>query len=305
MTNSGVLTEFISRLMLSNQLYHEKLLLKAVDTYEILSVRIEIQCESRQLSRHIRYVFGDFRASSDGPPDVRYIILGNKSSVSRSVYIAYRDACFRCEGDNELKFIQNMDSEIIHTVASQLSWFYIIHAGVVAIGNTAVLLPGRTGSGKSILTLGLVARGFQYLSDDVAPMVIDTMKVLPFPRAINIKKNLFELSNRGNGLHWIQIREEHLGYIRVKDINGGVIGRPSDVKYIIFPRYDPSCDPQLLKISKAQALKRLINCSFNFDAHKERGIYFLIRLVENAECHVLSANDLEKTTRLILDLIGK
>jgi hypothetical protein len=136
-------------------------------------------------------------------------------------------------------------------------------------------------------------------------MVIDTMKVLPFPRAINIKKNLFELSNRGNGLHWIQIREEHLGYIRVKDINGGVIGRPSDVKYIIFPRYDPSCDPQLLKISKAQALKRLINCSFNFDAHKERGIYFLIRLVENAECHVLSANDLEKTTRLILDLIGK
>lgn len=42
----------------------------------------------------------------------------------------------------------------------------ILHASSVAVGNHAALILGRSGSGKSALSLGLIARGARLVADD-------------------------------------------------------------------------------------------------------------------------------------------
>jgi hypothetical protein len=53
---------------------------------------------------------------------------------------------------------------------------------------SAVLLVGKTGAGKSTLALGLAARGFEYLSDDLVPLSTSGREVHAFPLAASVKE---------------------------------------------------------------------------------------------------------------------
>lgn len=66
------------------------------------------------------------------------------------------------------------------------------HAGVVAVDGRAVLLAGRSGRGKSTLTLGLVRRGAGFLTDELA-LVTPEGTVLPYPRALHVRSSTLDL----------------------------------------------------------------------------------------------------------------
>lgn len=53
---------------------------------------------------------------------------------------------------------------------------------------SAVLLVGKTGAGKSTLALGLAARGFEYLSDDLVPLSTSGREVHSFPLSASVKE---------------------------------------------------------------------------------------------------------------------
>jgi hypothetical protein len=71
-------------------------------------------------------------------------------------------------------------------VALRAEGLVFVHAGVVAWRGRALLLPGRSGSGKSRLVAALVWAGAQYLSDEMA--VLDACgSVLPYPRPLALR----------------------------------------------------------------------------------------------------------------------
>lgn len=61
-----------------------------------------------------------------------------------------------------------------------------VHAGVVAIGGRAVLLPGRSMHGKTTLTAALLRAGAAYGSDEYAVLTPDG-RVHPYPRPLHIR----------------------------------------------------------------------------------------------------------------------
>lgn len=58
-----------------------------------------------------------------------------------------------------------------------------LHASCVAIDGRAVLIEGRSGSGKSDLTLRLIDRGAKLVSDDYTVLVRDRDRLLAQPPA--------------------------------------------------------------------------------------------------------------------------
>jgi hypothetical protein len=63
----------------------------------------------------------------------------------------------------------------------------LVHAGAVVWRGRAILLPGRSGSGKSELVAALVRAGAEYLSDEFA--VLDREgKVHPYPRPLALRR---------------------------------------------------------------------------------------------------------------------
>jgi hypothetical protein len=61
-----------------------------------------------------------------------------------------------------------------------------VHAGVVVVGGQAVVLPGRSCSGKSTLVLALVQAGAAYLSDEYAVFDADGV-VHPWRRPLSLR----------------------------------------------------------------------------------------------------------------------
>ncbi len=63
-----------------------------------------------------------------------------------------------------------------------------VHAGVVGWRGTAILLPGRSGTGKTSLVAALVERGAVYYSDDLAPIDTDG-RVCSYARAPSVRRD--------------------------------------------------------------------------------------------------------------------
>jgi hypothetical protein len=64
-----------------------------------------------------------------------------------------------------------------------------MHAGVLAGASGLVVVPGRSGHGKSTLVAALVRAGFGYLSDEVLAVDRTSLTVAPFARPIALDAN--------------------------------------------------------------------------------------------------------------------
>ena len=80
-----------------------------------------------------------------------------------------------------------LEGELALFVAAHAPQRIFIHAGVVEWKGRALLMPGRTMSGKSTLVAALLARGATYYSDEYA--VLDELgRVHAYPRRLSLRR---------------------------------------------------------------------------------------------------------------------
>lgn len=73
------------------------------------------------------------------------------------------------------------------SIAQRAEGLIFVHAGVIAWQTRALVLPGRSGSGKSRLVDALVRAGARYLSDEFAIFAADGL-VHPYARPIGLRR---------------------------------------------------------------------------------------------------------------------
>jgi hypothetical protein len=74
-------------------------------------------------------------------------------------------------------------------IALEAKDFVFVHAGVVAHGGRAIVIPGTSFSGKTTLVRALVAAGAVYYSDEFA-VLDDSGSVVPYSRPLSIRNGL-------------------------------------------------------------------------------------------------------------------
>ena len=98
----------------------------------------------------------------------------------------------RVEGQDPRGFVSASDAvawlraDIDEVVACQATAAMFVHAGVVGWRGRAILIPGRSGTGKTSLVAALVDKGAVYYSDDYAPIDADGC-VHPYARAPSVR----------------------------------------------------------------------------------------------------------------------
>lgn len=156
----------------------------------------------------------------------------------------------------------------------ELLW---VHSGVVAKSGQAVLLSAASGQGKSTLVAQLVARGWTYLSDEIAPIDPYAATVLPFPVMPYMR-----VSHR-HDLPLAEVKE--LGKIPVELAEGAIATSAFPIAGIYFLSYAPSSGGvDLTPCSPAMAVVEMLRNSLN--PHESRGkeIAGLCRLMEQTTC---------------------
>jgi hypothetical protein len=82
--------------------------------------------------------------------------------------------------------IPQLQSLLDDGLVRRLTGVVAVHAGAVALGGSAVLLPGPSHAGKSTLVAELVRRGCVYFSDEYA-LIDDLGLAHPYPRALMLR----------------------------------------------------------------------------------------------------------------------
>lgn len=131
-----------------------------------------------------------WRMSPSTTVDRLYSVLVNKRTASERVRrysLLYADLERLARTLGEAEVYDALERDLQLYVAERARKRAFIHAGVVGWKGRALIMPGRSFSGKSTLTRELIRRGALFYSDEYA--VIDGRgRVHPFPKALQIRE---------------------------------------------------------------------------------------------------------------------
>ena len=116
-----------------------------------------------------------------------------------------------------------LDARLRGAIASRTPDWVFIHAGVVAIGDRAAAIPGRSFSGKTTLVRSLIRAGASYLSDEYAVLDADG-RVHPYPKPLSIR----------NGSSRTDTNE-----VAASELGALVGERPAAVALVVKTEYEP------------------------------------------------------------------
>lgn len=152
--------------------------------FQVCGVSIAVSCSERDLADLFLKVFGGFPPSRSQPA-WSYSL----SRVAPAGALAFaRDAGVPTivESLDELLFM--VDKDITIALQQQRPDLLFVHAGVIAKEGRAWAISAPSGTGKSTTVWALVRDGLRYLSDELAPIELHAMRVHPYPRALNLKR---------------------------------------------------------------------------------------------------------------------
>ena len=183
-----------------------------------------------------------------------------------------------------------------------------LHAAALERNGCGVLFVGGSGCGKSTLAAALLSRGWHYLSDELALIQPETLRVHGFPKALCIKEGSFALMKELDLPLW---RRRHLvktfkgpvGYINPRQVNPAGVAESAPVGQVVFVRYVPGREARFYPVSRAQAVFSLTAYTLNRHQFGPPALSVLGDLVRTAGGIDLNVGPLQQTCRLIESLI--
>jgi hypothetical protein len=184
-----------------------------------------------------------------------------------------------------------------------------LHAGVVAKDGRLILLPAKSGSGKTSLTARLVAAGCEYFSDETALLEQGTGHVHPVPLSLCVKDSGTELLGKHfPGLAELPVhrRQDGLEIRYMPPPPPGSLppddsARPATL--LVFPRYVEGAPTELRPLSAAETFRRLLEESVAIPRPLTLAdAAVLVSTAENLRGFTLSGGDLDAAAETVLDL---
>lgn len=168
-------------------------------SYASFGVRFGIRVNDAAILKMITPLLPpESQPTSIGVVDHLYSVIGNRSTPNakvRAFNLAYWNLS-RIERTRKLDdMLETIASHIQLTIAEHAPRRVFVHAGVVGWNGHAIVIPGRSHSGKSTLVKELISAGATYYSDEYAVFNEDG-SVIPFARPLAIRDPETQTPNR-------------------------------------------------------------------------------------------------------------
>ena len=183
-----------------------------------------------------------------------------------------------------------------------------LHSGAVAWQEQGLLIPAASGGGKTTLALELATAGWDYLSDEFAPICLSTFHVLPFARRPHVSVDAVRalLGQRAErvlaGKAFLDDDGTDRYLVSISDV--GSVGSASEVSLLVFPEMS-AAGLGLASLSKPEALTMLAACALSHQYATEwqlRAIDALVTIVRRARCYRLSLGPIGSNAGLLTAL---
>lgn len=181
------------------------------------------------------------------------------------------------------KVLQLFESDLQLYIAERARGRVFIHAGAVGWQGRAILIPGRSLSGKSTLVAELVKAGATYYSDEYA--VLDARgRVHPYPRWLGFRHD-GDASSQRVPVEWL----------------GGVMGsRPLPVGLVVVTTYKQSARWRPRRLSAGKGALELLDNTVSIQRKPEAALPVLSRVASEAAILKGARGEAKEAAELIL-----
>ncbi|MCI0428000.1 MAG: hypothetical protein L0Z46_08300 [Nitrospiraceae bacterium] len=212
-----------------------------------------------------------------------------------------RDGACPLISRNDADFLFLFEKDLSIELQYQRPDLFFVHAAVVERQGKAVILAAPSGTGKSTLTLALLHAGFRYLSDELAPLDLSTLQVMPYPHALCLKAEPPEPFELPKGA----IRTLNTIHIPTRFLPATALSGPVPIAAVFFIHRGGDAGPKALlrEVGSAQAAVRLYANALNALAHSGDGLDAAVRIALSAPCYELDSTDLVRVGPAIESLI--
>jgi hypothetical protein len=201
-------------------------------------------------------------------PEVDQIFSIWLSPRGRAVGRVYAGGQRRAVAEDLGEAFSVLESEIRQSVAAAARGRTFVHAGVVGWRGHAILVPGRSRSGKTTLVAELIKAGAVYYSDEFA--VLDRRgRVHPFAKSLSIRE--------GGCAHHEVVHRRH-----AEELGGSCGEKPLPVGLVVLASYRPGAEWRPDTLTRGQAVLEMLSHTVPARLRPEASLAALERAVARA-----------------------
>lgn len=226
---------------------------------------------------------GRFTFIADGPAEHSFEYIRNENGLDS----LYRDGRLLIGSAERLVVLDQLNIHIRLTIAEFAVGHVFIHAGVVAWNGSAIVIPGKSFSGKSTLVVELVRLGALYYSDEYAVLDEDGL-VTPFPKRISLRANAPS-----------RVQTDH----DVETFGGEVGTAKIPVGLIVLTRYVEGAEWTPVELSSGRAVMAVIADSIPVRNAPRKTLSVLTRVAEYAKVIESPRGDAAETAAKIISYL--
>lgn len=278
--------------------------------YRIGDINVSVRSDLPEVLTRFEELYRGFpRGDTSRHSTIQMRVVRTKSSFLRGDrYVVF--------GDNEEIGGERKREEVLpflewginYRVIASRNEYLQIHAASLVRNGRGVIFAGTSGSGKSTLAAALLARGWQYLSDEFALIHRDTHQLHPYPKAVCLKSGSFHIADRlklpfAGRRYYIKGIKGQVGYINPRDIGPNTVAKPAPIRLVVFPKFVKGQQPRIYRVARARAAFMLAGGGLNRNAFGDQGLSILTNVVRHAECFSLESGSIDDTCDLIESLV--
>ena len=189
-----------------------------------------------------------------------------------------------------------------------LSPYFLFHAAVIGNNSKAILFPAHVGSGKTTLAAMLAKQGFQFFSDELAVIDVETLKVRPFTMPMSIKPGSLpvlapEYPELDTLADHFRPDGKVVRYLQPPTESLPEADATAAVSALVFPHYKGGDGNYFMSLSKEETLQRLVQTCSSDRSLRPQDIKAMLAMVEQSECLALHYEDTHEAIRLLAEQV--
>ena len=267
-------------------------------TLRVLNCLVRISCPAPGLLDLLAQAYGSMHCNNGVGADLEYLVDGN---TERGVRIS-RAGCAPLLANSDGEFLFLFEKDLTIQLQRLRRDLYFLHAAAVELAGRTSLLVGASGQGKSTTAWGLLHHGFGYLSDELGPVCLRTMRVFAYPHSLCLKSE----PPPPYPLPPEVLRTSQTLHVPALSLPGPTVSGSSPIAAVFFlERRTAEQAPMLAAISSGEGTARLFAQALNPLAHREDGLHGAITIAREAYCFRLLLGDLRCTCDLLADTLSR
>lgn len=202
--------------------------------------------------------------------------------------------------DGELLY--NFEKDLTVTLELLRKDLFFIHGAALEHQGRGCLLIAPSGSGKSTTAWALLHHGFNYLSDELAPLHMESLQIEPYPHALCLKRD----PPPPYALPAATLRTCRTLHVPTAALPCAVMRTPVPIRCVFFVHYDPAANaPAVQPFSAALTAAHLYANGLNQLAHSNHGLAAAARIAQHVAAFDLTTADLPRSVALIQETLAK